>query len=251
MPRSVTVPENGRKSRTDVRFKKKLKGDTMDNAGLLSILEGFVNGTVPQNTDGIDWDRLIITAYMQNILPVIAYMNKLWKLCPDEKLGKKLNEILGQTVYTGANRHRRFEELSALFSENGIEHMPVKGWYLKELYPLPELRTFGDVDVLIHPADREKTDRLMLSEGFSKKEDWEPTYSYIRKNERYELHTNLMDGNLDGRADMPEYFERAWSFGEKRTGLKRPLTHHRHRGVGRGDDGFVVDIARAQGGIAL
>lgn len=190
----------------------------MDNSGFMSILNGLINGTRPPDAEGLDWDRLIPMAYMQNLLPATAYMNRRWGLCRDEERNRVLGEILRQTVYTGANRNKRFEELSRLFSENGIEHMPVKGWYLKELYPLPELRTFGDVDVLIHRRDRERADRLMISEGFSQKENWEPTYSYIRGNERYELHTNLMDGSLDGRADMPEYFEKAWSFGVKRSG---------------------------------
>ena len=85
--------------------------------------------------------------------------------------------------------------------------MPVKGYYLRKLYPVPELRTFGDIDMLIHREDRQKVHELMLSLGYSVKQNWEPTYSYIKGAEYYEIHTNLMDGNLDNRADLKAYFD--------------------------------------------
>lgn len=110
--------------------------------------------------------------------------------------------------------------MSASFTEHGIAHMPVKGYYLRKLYPTPELRTFGDIDLLIHPEDRQKVHNLMLSLGYTVKQDWEPTYSYIKDAEYYEIHTNLMDGNLDGRTDLQAYFDAAWAHAEPDDGLR-------------------------------
>ena len=87
----------------------------------------------------------------------------------------------------------------------------MKGWYLRHLYEVPELRTFGDIDVLIRREDRQRVHALMVSMGFSVQTDWEPTYTYRRGAELYELHTNLMEASLDGRSDLPAYFADAWS----------------------------------------
>ena len=158
------------------------------------LLHSFVQDTPPE-LDGL-WNipHLWRTAAEQNLLPVLAYENKRWKLFDDPNVCRQLDGLLYGTVATNLNRCVDFETLSASFTEHGIAHMPVKGYYLRKLYPTPELRTFGDIDLLIHPEDRQKVHNLMLSLGYTVKQDWEPTYSYIKDAEYYEIHTNLMDG---------------------------------------------------------
>ncbi len=184
------------------------------------LLRSFVQDT-PPGPDGL-WNipYLWRTAAEQNLLPVLAYENKRWKLFDDPNVCRQLDGLLYGTVAANLNRCVDFETLSASFTEHGIAHMPVKGYYLRKLYPTPELRTFGDIDLLIHPEDRQKVHGLMLSLGYTVKQDWEPTYSYIKDAEYYEIHTNLMDGNLDGRSDLQAYFDAAWAHAAPDDGLR-------------------------------
>ena len=184
------------------------------------LLHSFVQDTPPE-PDGL-WNipHLWRTATEQNLLPILAYENKRWKLFDDPNVCRQLDGLLYGTVAANLNRCVDFETLSASFTEHGIAHMPVKGYYLRKLYPTPELRTFGDIDLLIHPEDRQKVHELMLSLGYTVKQDWEPTYSYIKDAEYYEIHTNLMDGNLDGRTDLQAYFDAAWAHAEPDDGLR-------------------------------
>ena len=184
------------------------------------LLHSFVQDTPPE-LDGL-WNipHLWRTAVEQNLLPVLAYENKRWKLFDDPNVCRQLDGLLYGTVAANLNRCVDFETLSAGFTAHGIAHMPVKGYYLRKLYPTPELRTFGDIDLLIHPEDRQKVHNLMLSLGYTVKQDWEPTYSYIKDAEYYEIHTNLMDGNLDGRTDLQAYFDAAWAHAEPDDGLR-------------------------------
>ena len=184
------------------------------------LLHSFVQDTPPE-PDGL-WNipHLWRTAAEQNLLPILAYENKRWKLFDDPNVCRQLDGLLYGTVAANLNRCVDFETLSACFSEHGIAHMPVKGYYLRKLYPTPELRTFGDIDLLIHPEDRQKVHDLMLSLGYTVKQDWEPTYSYIKDAEYYEIHTNLMDGNLDGRTDLQAYFDAAWAHAAPDNGLR-------------------------------
>ena len=174
---------------------------------LTDLLRAFVLGERPTAADPA---VLIPAAQMQNLLPVLAYMNKKHRLFSDENTNAALNRQLRQTIFLHNQRYAAFEELSKALSENGIDHLPVKGWYLRHLYEVPELRTFGDIDVLIRRKDRQRVHALMVSMGFSVQTDWEPTYTYRRGAEFYELHTNLMDASLDGRSDLPAYFADAW-----------------------------------------
>ena len=175
---------------------------------LTDLLRAFVLGEKPEAADPA---VLIPAAQMQNLLPLLAYMNKKHRLFSDENTNAVLNRQLRQTIFLHNQRYAAFEELSTALSEQGIDHLPVKGWYLRHLYEVPELRTFGDIDVLIRREDRQRVHALMVSMGFSVQTDWEPTYTYRRGAELYELHTNLMEASLDGRSDLPAYFADAWS----------------------------------------
>ena len=174
---------------------------------MIPLLQAFIHGTRPELADPAALQRI---AQMQNLLPVLAYMDKKWQLFSDETLRTQLGRQLRQTLFLHNQRYCAFESLSEALSGAGIDHLPVKGWYLRHLYEVPELRTFGDIDVLIRRKDRQRVHALMVSMGFSVQTDWEPTYTYRRGAEFYELHTNLMDASLDGRSDLPAYFADAW-----------------------------------------
>ena len=175
---------------------------------MIPLLQSFIHGTRPEVADPA---ALLGGAQMQNLLPVLAYMDKKWKLFSDETLRAQLGRQLRQTLFLHNQRYCAFEQLSETLSGAGIDHLPVKGWYLRHLYEVPELRTFGDIDILIRREDRARVHELMLAQGFTVQTDWEPTYTYRRGAELYELHTNLMDASLDDRSDLPAYFADAWS----------------------------------------
>ena len=175
---------------------------------MIALLQAFIHDTGPEVADPA---ALLRMAQMQNLLPVLAYMDKKWKLFSDETLRAQLGRQLRQTLFLHNQRYCAFEQLSDALSGAGIDHLPVKGWYLRHLYEVPELRTFGDIDILIRREDRARVHELMLAQGFTVQTDWEPTYTYCRGTELYELHTNLMDASLDDRSDLPAYFADAWT----------------------------------------
>lgn len=190
------------------------------NNQLIALLRGFVQETAPELPAAMDIASLWRAAAQQNLLPVLAYENRRHRLFSDEALCRQLDGLLHAAVGAAVQRCAAFEALSQTLSDSGIAHMPVKGYYLRALYPVPEVRTFGDIDVLIHPEDRQKAHQLLLSLGYQSENNWEPTYSYRKGAEYYELHTNLMDGNLDGRSDLQAYFAAAWAHAEPDEGLR-------------------------------
>lgn len=191
-----------------------------DKKQLICLLRSFVQQSAPEPAGPWNSTALRQSFAQQNLLPVLAYENKLWKLFDDPRVCQQLDGILYGTIAGNLRRCADFETLSKALSEHGIAHMPVKGYYLRRLYSVPELRTFGDIDILIHEADRRKVHTLMQDLGYAVEHDWEPTYSYRKGAEFYEIHTNLMDGNLDGRADLQAYFSSAWDHAEPDEGLR-------------------------------
>ena len=110
---------------------------------------------------------------------------------------------------------RAMKSVIELLSKNGIDHLLFKGYVVKDLYTVPELRTFGDIDFAIRLEDRAKCNELMQQNGFRLLDDWEPVYSYEYELEHYEVHTELLDSNLNERMDYKAYFSDFWNHAQK------------------------------------
>lgn len=190
----------------------------MEENIILEILSAFIHNREPHLNCDVQELKVFYTFYFQNILPVLAYMDKKWDIIKDEGIKRKLTDCYYQTVAENFKKVAMFEIISQKLSENSIPHMPVKGWYLRTLYPVPELRTFGDIDILIRKQDREKADKIFIQNGYNVKENWEPTYSYYNDLSRCEVHTELMDSDLGKGEQVISFFSVALERAEKDTG---------------------------------
>ena len=185
---------------------------------VLEILSAFIHNRKPCFNCDVQELKIFYFFYFQNLSPVLAYMDKKWDIIKNESLKKKLVDGYYQAVSENFKKANMFEIISQKLSESKIPHMPVKGWYVRTLYPVAELRTFGDIDILINKQDRQKTDKIFIDNGYSVKENWEPTYSYDNGVSRCEVHTELMDSDLGKGQHIISYFSDALKTAEKDVG---------------------------------
>ena len=181
-----------------------------ESAYLLRLLGAYLREEKPEVDPEVDWERLMTIARIHNVVGILGYMAMTWKLCPDMRHFAQLRGACLNTIASYAARGSLAEEFSALLSQRGIDHIVMKGMVLRHLFPVPELRTFGDVDLVIRPEDRKKCHDLMLELGFGVKTDWEPVFTYIRSPEVYEIHTEIMEVDVSDRADFRGYFQGMW-----------------------------------------
>lgn len=64
--------------------------------------------------------------------------------------------------------------------EEKIPYAFFKGYELRELYPVPELRTMGDVDVLVRDEDLERTAEVLCGLGYQKEEGGGAVWAFKR-----------------------------------------------------------------------
>lgn len=185
---------------------------------VLEILSAFIHNRKPCFSSDTHEGKVFYFFYIQGILPILAYMDKKWDIINDENIKKNLVDCYYQAIAENFNKANMFENISQKLSESKIPHMPVKGWYLRTLYPVPELRTFGDIDILIKKQFRKKTDEIFIENGYSVKDNWEPTYSYDKALLRCEVHTELMDTDLGKGEQVVSYFSNALENAEKDVG---------------------------------
>lgn len=179
---------------------------------LLEILGSYVNNRAPKIPDAVDWEAMLALAERHTVTGILGHMVQKYRLCGDSRISQILRQAALSTTVRFARREALRRELTCAWNRAGIRHVLMKGAVVREYYPVPELRTFGDVDVVIHPEDREKCHALMGELGFEAKVDWEPVYSYTRPPELYEVHTQLLEVDLNDRVDYRGFFSRMWEF---------------------------------------
>lgn len=185
---------------------------------ILEILSAFIHNRKPYFNSDVHEGKVFCFFYIQGILPVLSYIDKKWDVIKDEGLKKRLIDCYYQTIVENCNKVNMFESISQKLSENKIPHMPVKGWYVRTLYPIPELRTFGDIDILINKQDRQKSHKIFAENEYSLKDNWEPTYSYDKGALRCEVHTELMDSDIGKGEQVITYFSKALETAQKDVG---------------------------------
>ena len=175
---------------------------------LLHLLGAYVRKEAPRGAEGMELEKLRHLAHIHSVTGIFGYMAMKYRLFPEEVTAFR-RECMA-TISVVGQRIGRAELLFDELSRRGIDHVLMKGYVLKDYYPVPELRTFGDIDMVIRRGDREKCHALMQELGYQVKTDWEPVYNYIRPLEHYELHTELLETDISGTVDCREYFRDLW-----------------------------------------
>lgn len=185
-----------------------------ESAYLLHLLGAYLREEKPQVWEDVNWGKLVQLSRIHSVTGILGYMTMCWPICPEEALNASLRRACRNTIALFARRASLAEVLSGQLSRNGIDHIVMKGFVLRQYYPVPELRTFGDIDLVIRPEDREKSDELLRSLGYHPETDWEPVFSYRKEAEHYEIHTEIMEVNVSEKADYRAYFRDLWRYAE-------------------------------------
>jgi len=188
---------------------------TKEKLTLLDVLRGFIQEEKLNIGSEPDWQELVRLSRINSVSGILGYMAMQSPDGIDANLAAALKRECLQSLAVYARRTKKAEELFSFLGTAGIDHVLIKGYVVRELYPVPELRSYNDIDILIKPEDRKKCHEIMLSQGFSVKEDWEPVYSYYKHGELYEIHTEVLEPGMPNIADLKSFFSNIWQHTEK------------------------------------
>ena len=189
---------------------------------LLHLLGAYLRQETPEIREDADWKQLIRLSQIHNVAGILGYMGKKYPICSEEQTKALLRGLCHNTIGVYARRNAQADALAAELEQAGIDHILMKGYVLRDFYPVADLRTFNDIDLVIRPEDRKKCDERMLALGFQRHTDWEPVYSYVRDSEFYEIHTQIMEIDVSDRADYQGYFRNLWEHA-------KPVRDHSYR----------------------
>ena len=192
---------------------------------IIRILQDFLRGEKTKIED-VNWERLRAIAHQQELSAIVYRQTR--------------NPLFEKAYLYQVSRALRIEnqlrQLAGILED--YEYFLMKGSCLKECYPLPELRSMGDVDMVVHREDRQQIHRCLVEHGFSFQESWEEQWIYKKGDIIYEIHDRLVVSR-EGNPSHEEFAARVWDYVQNKEldwnyHFVYILTHLRKHLVGHG-----------------
>lgn len=177
-------------------------------AYLMSLLASVIKQECPPSAPSdLNFEDLFKLASQHSIANIAYYgLAKLDPLPPAETLSRFKSSCYAALLQE-ARQEVEVRKLLAAFEEQQIKCMPLKGYIIKHLYPEPDMRTMGDIDILIDKNQLKKARDIMLSLNYIEGQPLLYHDIYYKNNVDIELHNALVpkkDGVLSA------YFSTVW-----------------------------------------
>ncbi len=141
----------------------------------------------------IDADALFALATSQQLLPILydgALRDPAFAASP---VASAMAVRVADYIAHSAEQVETVTRLTETLSAAGLDCMPLKGACLKALYPLPEWRVMGDIDLCIRRESHGRIAPLMRSMGFAAGTESDHEYQWISPAGLHvELHKSLV-----------------------------------------------------------
>lgn len=185
---------------------------TVEQQFFIQILSDHIHGkdSAPP-TKGILWNKIGEYAEEQALVGMVYVQTKAYFMNHPEiapEIAKRLHKGFYSDVYLSANRDAELQAIIRRFGSIPIVLM--KGILMRAYYPVPELRSMGDIDFIIHTEHRRQTDDVMLAEGYGKFVDNHAVWTYDKNHIEFEIHDHMFYEYLSNEVDYRGYFDRVW-----------------------------------------
>jgi len=140
-----------------------------DDKYIVELAKASIFDKIPANPEeGINWNYIFKKANEQNIVGLLyCAVSKLdGKYQPGRELMEKWNKLMLTTMGVMTQKYYEFQRMCRIIADRGIRLIGLKGCIVRELYPVPELRTMGDFDVLIRREDLGEVTEIFKGEGY-------------------------------------------------------------------------------------
>ncbi len=134
---------------------------------IIELIRSVLNNNSPsEKPDDIDFKDIYLLGQRHNVLNMCLYSIEKLKTKPDQKLlrrwNDKRNAVIAQSVVQLSEKNKILEA----FCSAEIRCIPLKGCYLKEMYPRNDYREMSDLDILIDRRSAANARDIMQSLGY-------------------------------------------------------------------------------------
>ncbi len=125
------------------------------------------NENPKEKPENLSWDKIFSLADNHMIANMIWYSVDRLKSKPETELWKKWTENKNKAVVKDIIQKNEYRKIITALDRKKIRCMPVKGIFMKQIYPKSDFRTMSDIDILIDDENADKAENVMLSLGYT------------------------------------------------------------------------------------
>ena len=183
---------------------------TKEQSFFIRILSDHLNGRETKCIEDMDWD--VIHQYARKHQVSGMVYSQVKNHMPADIQNAFRQETIA-TIYHAANRDNDFAAVKKELNENNIPYFVIKGLEVAALYPNPKLRSMGDIDLVVKPEDREKSQNIIINNGYEciSRQD-EREWQYYKNKMELELHDRLVYEEAVNEKGQDEFFNDCWRY---------------------------------------
>lgn len=161
-------------------------------SGIVTLIRSALKDEVLTLPEDFDWDSAATVLYEHHLVGMAVRGAARCGISRSHPAVRRLTALFCKDVGVSRLQIKQLDAVYALFQENGIEYMPVKGAVVKPMYPQSELRAMGDADILIRQEQYPKIRELMSSLGLQEEVESDHEYVWHSGDFKLELHKRLI-----------------------------------------------------------
>lgn len=151
-----------------------------------------------RSDEKINWNEVLEESEAHKVTPLIySSINRAEALnIMDESTLNTLKKNVFKSSITQSSHIKNVASVLERFNNTGIPIIVLKGLVVRDYYPISDLRTMCDADVLVHEEDLEKVSALMISLGFNQikeKDDHGAHIVFYKGSTVFEVHWTLIN----------------------------------------------------------
>ncbi len=142
----------------------------MDNilqTQMLTLLRGALTGETVTVDTPFDLPALTKEAQRHSVENMLFYGARAAGKQKNDPDMCALLKTVGRNIFITENQIAEAQAVCTALDAAGIDHLPLKGMVLRELYPSADMRTMGDVDILIRMEQYPQIEQIMTAQGFT------------------------------------------------------------------------------------
>ena len=159
---------------------------------LLRLCTSYLNDNSPE-IDDIDWRSFYNLAKAHNLIGIChCVFNKNKELSIPNGVRQLFMDKFFDLVYIYECQSAALSDIEHCLTAAEISYILFKGSVLRNLYPVPESRSMGDIDILIRDSDRSKAKAVLENSGFECYAPNGTVREFKRNNIILEVHTKII-----------------------------------------------------------
>lgn len=177
----------------------------------INLISSYINNIYKKDINAIpiNWVEIYKLAKLHGLGGLLYLSLTNSKLCDDAVIMDKFKQMFLILATKSMVQEATTLKLIDILNKNQIRHILFKGFVLKDYYPDKEVRTMGDIDIVIDEVNQQKVHDILISNGFVFDEfaSHKDVRNYNKNNVCFEIHTSVVEENFLVGVDFIEYYK--------------------------------------------